>query len=185
MDFTPPPPPPPLPSSSSSLRTLEINVISGERLRLGARRTARNAFVTIRTDHYNSRTTRVDPEGGSHPSWNEKLVLDLPVHSRFVTVEVQCRAGSGSRPVGTAQIPVTEFSGGYTPESYLHFLSYRLRNPTGGRNGIINISVRVKAAPEGGGASSSTELSRPYREEGSLACGKDSWGVVTGVPIWN
>ncbi|XP_057980459.1 BON1-associated protein 2-like [Malania oleifera] len=180
MDFTPPPSPP----SSSSLRTLEITVISGEGLRLGGRRKAKNAFVTIRTDHYNSRTTRVDPEGGSHPSWNEKLVVDLPVHSRFVTVAVQCRAGSGTRPVGTALIPATDFFGGYTPENYLHFLSYRLRDPTGVRNGIINISVRVKAAPEVGGVSSWTELSRPYRVEGSLACGKDSWGAVTGVPVW-
>ncbi|XP_057980458.1 BON1-associated protein 2-like [Malania oleifera] len=188
MDFTPPPMPPPSSSSSSSssssLRTLEITVISGEGLRLGSRRTAKNAFVTIQTDHYNSRTTRVDTEGGSHPSWNEKLVVDLPVHSRFVTVEVQCRAGSGSRTVGTAQIPATDFVGGYTPENYLHFLSYRLRDPAGVRNGIINISVRVKAGPEGGGTSSWPELSRPYRMEGSLACGKDSGWVVTGIPVW-
>ncbi|KAL6981890.1 hypothetical protein U1Q18_023508 [Sarracenia purpurea var. burkii] len=126
-------------------RVLEITVISGEGFLEGRRRPVKkNAFVIIRTDSRNSRTTKMDTAGGSYPVWNEKLAVDMPAHAGFLTVEVQRKTQSGGRVVGGARIPVSDFAGGYFPVNYLHFLSYRLRDERGESNGIINLSVRVK-----------------------------------------
>ncbi|XP_010255486.1 PREDICTED: BON1-associated protein 2 [Nelumbo nucifera] len=130
---------------------LEINVISAEDLRLRHRSIKKNAFVVVRTDSHNYRSTRVDTEGGSYPYWNEKLNLALPNSAKFITVEVQCKTASGrARSVGTASIPVSDFIGDYTPAYYLHFLSYRLREQNGERNGIVNLSIRTLVPPAAG-----------------------------------
>ncbi|KAM7472163.1 hypothetical protein LguiA_010346 [Lonicera macranthoides] len=125
---------------------LEIKVISGEGLRLNRRQPVKkNAFVLIRTDSINSQTTKIDTEGGSYPTWNQNVILNMPLNLRNITVQVQCKTYSGNKVVGTARIPVSDFVGGFIPANYLHFLSYRLRDGKGERNGIINLSVRVKA----------------------------------------
>lgn len=125
---------------------LEIRVISGEGLRLNRRQPLKkNAFVLIRTDSINSKTTKIDTEGGSYPTWNEKVIVNMPLNLRNITVQVQCKTYSGNKVVGTARIPVSDFVGGFIPANYLHFLSYRLRDGKGERNGIINLSVRVKS----------------------------------------
>ncbi|XP_050156384.1 BON1-associated protein 2-like [Malus sylvestris] len=130
---------------TANSRTLEIKVISAENLQLDRKPIKKNASVTVQT-HTNNQvlTTEMDTEGGAYPLWNEKLVLDLPTYSKSITVEVQCKTSSRVRTIGTATISASDFVGGYVPEGYLHFLSYRLRNHKGERNGIINISVRMK-----------------------------------------
>ncbi|KAA8520594.1 hypothetical protein F0562_014850 [Nyssa sinensis] len=128
-----------------------------------------------------ARMTKVDTEGGSHPEWNEKLVVDMPVHAHSVTVEVQCKTNSGNKVIGAARIPVSDFVGGYTPENYLHFLSYRLRDDRGERNGIINLSVRVKM-PEH--ATCAASYAGSYSQPWSMVPGHQvSGAVVTGVPV--
>ncbi|TXG62807.1 hypothetical protein EZV62_009801 [Acer yangbiense] len=128
-----------------SSRRIEITVLSGENLRIDGKSVKKNAFVVVKVDPFNYGTTSVDALGGSYPSWNEKLDLELPKHASFITLEVQCKTSSVNRNIGFAQIPVSDFIGGYLPENYLHFLSYRLRDASRDKNGIINISVRVKA----------------------------------------
>ncbi|KAL6499301.1 hypothetical protein OROHE_025964 [Orobanche hederae] len=120
---------------------IEITVISAEGLLLNKKQTAqKNVFITVKIDPYSSGSTgRVDTDGGCCPAWNEKMVMDLPVHARFITVE----ARAGSRSIGAANIPVTDFGGGNLPENYLSYLSYRLRDGNGERNGIVNLSLRV------------------------------------------
>ncbi|KAM4105085.1 hypothetical protein ACJW30_06G206400 [Castanea mollissima] len=167
--------------ASTLSRTLEITVISGEDLRNDRRPIKKNAFVVVRTDSYNSRRTDMDTDGGSYPKWNEKLVVDLPMHAQFITLEVQCKTSLGDKTVGTARIPVSDFVGGYVPESYLHFLSYRLRDHNGQRNGIVNISVRVKL-PEYASCSR-TELGIPMVMGVALGQRNFGGGIVTGVPI--
>ncbi|KAM1140596.1 hypothetical protein EV1_040265 [Malus domestica] len=126
--------------------TLEIKVISAKNLQLDRKPIKKKASVTVRADTNSQfRTTDMDTKGGAYPRWNEKLVLDLPKHSKSITVEVQCKTLSSIRTIGTAIIPATDFVGGYVPEGYLHLLSYRLRDHNGERNGIINISVSMKA----------------------------------------
>ncbi|XP_043705273.1 BON1-associated protein 1-like [Telopea speciosissima] len=129
-------------------RCLEITIISAEGLRLNGRSVKKNTFVIVRIDSDNQRLTRMDKEGGSYPSWNEKLELPLPLPPlsnsvQLITVEVQCKTSLGVRSVGTSKIPTSDFMGDYTPPQYLHFLSYRLRDRNGERNGIINFSVRT------------------------------------------
>ncbi|PIN21994.1 hypothetical protein CDL12_05294 [Handroanthus impetiginosus] len=142
----------------------------------------KNAFVVVRCDPFNSRSTGMDREGGSYPAWNEKLVMELPVHSRFITVE----AHSGSKLIGTANIPVSDFAGGYLPENYLSFLSYRLRNANGEKNGIINLSVKVKGegAKGGGGGCAASCSGWQWQGVPAVDGGKVSdLGIVTGIPV--
>ncbi|KAM2816505.1 hypothetical protein COP1_040736 [Malus domestica] len=72
--------------------TLEIKVISAKNLQLDRKPIKKKASVTVRADTNSQfRTTDMDTEGGAYPRWNEKLVLDLPKHSKSITVEVQCK----------------------------------------------------------------------------------------------
>ncbi|CAI0380982.1 unnamed protein product [Linum tenue] len=94
--------------------------------------------------------------------------------TKSVTVEVQCRVGSGNRVVKAMAVPVSDFLGGPTPEDYLHFLSYRLRDRRGVRNGIVNFSVRVI----GGGGVNCSAAAR--KEVGAESYG----GSSTYSPSW-
>ena len=170
----------------SSSRTLEITVLSGEDLRINKRSIKKNTFVIVRSGGDDFRSTEFDGEGGSYPRWNERLMLDAPAAE--ITIEVHCKTVFGDRVVGTASVPASDYSGGYLPESYLHFLSYRLRDSRGERNGIINISVRmnaptVAAAAEKYTCSGSASVSQQVTV--GVPVGKsNSGGVVTGVPVW-
>ncbi|CAN1236894.1 BON1-associated protein 2 [Linum grandiflorum] len=176
-------------------RTLEFTILSAEDLRIDGRSVKKNAFALVKTDLFNSKSTAADFDGGSYPRWNEKLVVDLPERTQSVTVEVQCKVGAGNRVVGTASVPVSDFLGDVTPVGYLHFLSYRLRDPRGLKNGIVNFSVRVIGGGGGGGGYAASSCSTPSWKTTSSS---SSWGVpaardgdacsgggvVTGVPVW-
>ncbi|XP_028069042.1 BON1-associated protein 2-like [Camellia sinensis] len=173
--------------ATTTPRSLEVTVISGEGLRIGRRWPLKKncVFVVIQTDSQTVRMT-TDTESGTHPTWNEKLVVDMPVSGmHFVTVEVHCKTYySGDKIIGTARIPVTDFTGGYVPENCLQFLSYRLWNRRGEKNGIINLSVRVKVpetAISGGSCAAVASYSR--RWTGGPVAEKDFGGIVTGVPV--
>lgn len=164
-----------------SSRTIELTILSGENLRLDRKPINKNALVIIRDDFNNlMRTTTIDKEGGSNPKWNnEKLVIDLPMQAKHIRIEVvQCKTkSSGNREIGTAIIPVSDFIGGYLPDGYLHFLSYRLRDYRGERNGIINISVRDKLPLARSVCSNNNTCSNSKTLTGF------PMGVVTGVPV--
>ncbi len=162
-------------------RTLEITILSAENLRMNRKSIKKNAFVTVQSDASNDvSTTKVDSEGGSYPSWNEKFVMDMPLHARFITAEVKCKTSTGIKSVGMTRIPVSDFIGGYIPENQLHFLSYRLWDSKVKRNGVINVSVRVKTAEHF--CSNSTILPAV---KGVPVDRDRSTGVVTGIPaIW-
>ncbi|KAL5565552.1 hypothetical protein UlMin_028716 [Ulmus minor] len=160
---------------AAASRTIELTVLSAENLRLNRRLIKKNAFVIVRTDRNNFRTTEIDAEGGSYPKWNQKLVLEIPVQARSVTVEVHCKTAFGYRVIGTAIVPVSDFFGGCLPENYLHFLSYRLRDYKGERNGIVNISVRLKV-------SSPVDYCRETYS-GYSSCSNTTKQVAVGVPV--
>ncbi|XVF73258.1 hypothetical protein PTKIN_Ptkin12aG0187200 [Pterospermum kingtungense] len=136
-------------------RTLEITVLSGEDLRVDNKSVKKKAFVTVSIDPFNYRTTKMDGEGGSYPRG---------------TISSYCENNSD------------RFIGGYSPETCLQFLSYRLRDPKGLKNGIINVSVRVKeplqaCSSQAHHAAAATGLGIPID-------GRKDFGVVTGIPIW-
>ncbi|XP_020217933.1 BON1-associated protein 2 [Cajanus cajan] len=162
-------------------RAVEMTILSAENLQMNRRPVRGNTFVTVQSDASSETSaTRVDSEGGSYPSWNEKVVMDVPLHARFITVEVRCKtSSSGSNSVGVARIPVSDFIGGYVPENQLHFLSYRLWDGKVRRNGVINISVRVKVVEHSCNANSSMPVT------GVPVAANGSTGVVRGVPaLW-
>ncbi|GMI98373.1 BON ASSOCIATION PROTEIN 1-LIKE, BON association protein 2 [Hibiscus trionum] len=163
-------------------RTLEITVLSAEDLRTHNKPVKKNTFAVVWTDTYNYKTTKIDAEGGNFPSWNDELVMDMPMHTRFVTLQVKCKAsgaGGGDKTVGIARIPVTDFVGGFYPENRLQFLSYRLRDSKGLKNGIVNVSVRVKEPLQ---ACSSQAAASGL---GIPIDGRKDSGIVTGIPVWN
>ncbi|OVA14133.1 C2 calcium-dependent membrane targeting [Macleaya cordata] len=154
-------------------RVLEVTVISAEDLRINDRSIKKNAFVVVQTDYsINYRNTCIDTEGGSYPSWNEKLELPLYHNVRFIRVEVQCKTGSSARMIGEAKIPISDFIGDYIPPHYVHFLSYRLRQRDGERNGIVNLSVRVKVP-----------LYRTFLPSGVQAANENYDGIAVGIPV--
>ncbi|XP_047162440.1 BON1-associated protein 2-like [Vigna umbellata] len=168
-------------------RTVEVTVLSAENLQMNKKPLRGNTFVTVHSDASTDAgaVTKVDSEGGSYPSWNEKVVVNVPLHARFITVEVKSKTSSsstGSNSIGVARIPISDFIGGYVPENQLHFLSYRLWDGNVRRNGVINISVRVKV-PE---RSSCSSNSMPFSAvTGVPVAGNGSTGVVTGFPaLW-
>ncbi|KAF8027001.1 hypothetical protein BT93_E0046 [Corymbia citriodora subsp. variegata] len=196
-------------------RRLEVTVISGEDLRINDKPIKNNAFVTVKADSHGSPSsqdsTKPDARSESYPYWDEKLHVDLPADSPYVVVKVCRRTSSaGDKHVGTAWIPVSDFIGEYTPENYLRFLSYRLRDAKGLRNGIINISVRVVSSsykrtsscssrlpplvpefrmPVGwekhGGTSSGSSRLPPLLPEFRMPVGREKHGgTVNGVPVW-
>ncbi|KAI6707584.1 hypothetical protein NL676_010546 [Syzygium grande] len=128
-------------------RALEITLISGENLRLN-KKPVKNAVVAVRVEPGHECSTKPVPDRGTSPRWNENLIVDLPLHAGFITMEVKCKSSSGSyKVVGGAMVPVSDFAGDIgTPEGYMHFLSYRLRDSNGVQtDGIINISAKMAA----------------------------------------
>ncbi|XP_030533727.1 BON1-associated protein 2-like [Rhodamnia argentea] len=160
-------------------RRFEITVISSEDLRYH-KKPLKNAIVVVRADSDHHCMTKPAAEDGTNPRWNEKLFLDVPLHGGFITVEVHCKQPSwrDHKLVGGVRIPVSDILDGLTPENYVHFLSYRLRDNYGISNGIINISVKL-TAPAYVMPESQPELGVPMGER------KVAGGVlVTGVPVW-
>ncbi|XP_021887380.1 BON1-associated protein 2-like [Carica papaya] len=177
-------------------RVLEITVLSAEDLRIDRKSVKKNAYVTVKVDPFNYRTTRMEEQGGSYPSWNEKLEMDMSVNgnTQFIALEVNCRTSSGERRIGSARMPVTDFMGGYAPEGHLHLLSYRLRDERMQRNGIINVSVRVRVR---GQRTSFRDVKSAERKTlpdyacssqavgyGVPAMERSYGGAVTGIPVW-
>lgn len=94
--------------------------------------------------------TRADEVGGDYPVWEDKLETEfsLPAEKKesFMYVGVYCQVSGGGmdKKVGTARVPLKDFTGGgYAPEGFLHCLSYRLWDEYGKRNGIVNFSARI------------------------------------------
>ncbi|XP_004510855.1 BON1-associated protein 2-like [Cicer arietinum] len=121
--------------------TLEITVISCENVHV-----KEDAYVVVRGESLNCYTTKMvknkDCENNSSfLSWNEKFLLDMPLHARSIKFEVQCKKFKGFRPIGVARIEVSDILGEVVPENGLKVLSYRLRDWEGRQNGIIHFSV--------------------------------------------
>ncbi|KGN56542.1 BON1-associated protein 2 [Cucumis sativus] len=176
--------------ATTSFRSIEITVVSGEDLRIDRKPVKRKTFATVKFDRQSfggggGSTENIDERGGSYPLWNEKMGLEIPVDTVFLTIEVHYCSNSRNRIVGTANVPVSDFLGRYRPESYLHLLSYRLRDGNGERNGIVNISVRVKELESDSepAIASKATVRVPVAETAAFC--RSRGGVVIGVPIWS
>ncbi|XP_022147243.1 BON1-associated protein 2-like [Momordica charantia] len=166
---------------ASISRTLQITVISAEDLSRHRKSLKKNSFATVRIDSQNIGSTLIDGEGGSYPFWNHKIEFNLPSNVSFITVDVHCGNFSRNKIVGTTRVPVSDFLGGSLPETYLHILSYRLRDVRGNRNGIVNISVRVTAPDVVESTPRTAKLQAPS-EKINFGTGA---GVAVGIPFWS
>ncbi|MED6127912.1 hypothetical protein PIB30_092593, partial [Stylosanthes scabra] len=154
-------------SRTRPLITIDFTIFSAENLSVKGKPLRRNndaAYLVVdaqcsSTKHY--------------PSWNEKFSMEVePSTCRFISIEVRRKKwfGYSSGSVGMAHVPVSELFGA-------QFLSYRLWDDKGQRNGIIDFSVRVRP-PQQHAPPPPSSSSRPMREN------EDT--VVTGVPLfWN
>ncbi|OIW04794.1 hypothetical protein TanjilG_16150 [Lupinus angustifolius] len=110
---------------------------------------------------------------------NEKFMMDMALHARFITADVKCKTPTGVKSVGFARIPVSDFIGGFVPENQVHFLSYRLWNRKTTRNEIINVSARVHSC------SNSMWMMAAAKGVAVAGNGSRSSRVVTGIPaVW-
>ncbi|XP_019090186.1 PREDICTED: BON1-associated protein 2-like [Camelina sativa] len=130
-------------------RKIQITGISAEDLVYNRRPVKKNAVVAFgMAGNYwkHPMRTSVDETGGDYPMWEDKLETEFPSGKELPTVmyvEVSCRSSGEDKRVGTARVPVKDFTGEYAPEGFLHCLSYRLWDDYGKRNGIVNFSVRI------------------------------------------
>ncbi|ESQ39211.1 hypothetical protein EUTSA_v10001640mg [Eutrema salsugineum] len=192
-------------SYSTTKRSLEIELISAEGLKVDRKPVKRKTFCVVRIDE-KSKNSKLDEPGGSYPVWKDKIEMEMPVNGsvRFISIEVLYRTGGGvEKSVGHAKIPVTDFMGGFAPQGHLNFLSYRLRDEYGDKSGIVNVSIMVK--PEGrdikySSPSPSMVVPADYAacsSQAAAAANGQMWTsssqaatvgygrrVVTGVPVW-
>lgn len=193
---------------STMRRSLEIELISAEGLKVDRKPVKRKTFCIVRIDQ-ESKACKPDELGGSYPVWKDKIEMDMAMNGsvRFISIEVLYKTSGGAeKSVGLAKIPVTDFMGGFAPQGHLNFLSYRLRDDYGDKSGIINVSIMVK--PDGNGlkytspsmaapadyaacssqaaAAANGQMWRPPRTSSSMALTTGYRGrvVVTGVPVW-
>ncbi|MED6158431.1 hypothetical protein PIB30_032754 [Stylosanthes scabra] len=159
-------------SRTRSLITIDFTIFSAENLSVKGKPLRRknnnnNDAVYLVVDAQCSSSTK------HYPSWNQKFSMEVePSTCRFISIEVRHKKwfGYSSGSVGMAHVPVSELFGA-------QFLSYRLWDSKGQRNGIIDFSARVRP-PQRHAPSSSSYSSCPMREN------EDT--VVTGVPLfWN
>ncbi|KAF3582721.1 hypothetical protein DY000_02036050 [Brassica cretica] len=130
-----------------SKRSLEIELISAEGLKVNGKPVKRQTFGVVRIDQETHHKCKVDEQGGSYPIWQDRIKTEMAVDGsvRFITVEVFYKTSGGAeKNVGVAKIPVTDFMGGFAPRGHLNFLSYRLRDAYGDKSGIVNVSIMVK-----------------------------------------
>ncbi|KAI4355001.1 hypothetical protein L6164_003820 [Bauhinia variegata] len=130
------------------MAALELTVLSGENLSINRRPlSSEKPYVVVWIESTVCCATKLATQGGRNPWWNEKFLVDMPMHATFIIFDVQCKTRTGVKSVGAARVHVSEFLGGIVPDSFLKFMSYRLRDKQGTRNGIINFSVRVQPSP--------------------------------------
>ncbi|KAK7274564.1 hypothetical protein RIF29_15660 [Crotalaria pallida] len=167
----------------SKSRTLEVTVLSADDLRINGKPATQNIFVVVRAESITSHTTTEskgdDGEGGGgFHSWNEKFMVDIGMHAKSITFEVKCKTSMGVvKDVGVARIAVSDFLGGSVQDHVLKFLSYRLRDYDGLKNGVIHFSVRVVVPPEEA-VVTAVASEKVVGEQSS-----SSDGVVTGSPV--
>ncbi|KAH9618251.1 hypothetical protein KSS87_001655 [Heliosperma pusillum] len=127
--------------------SLEIKIRYVEDMTVGKKLIRKNVFVVISTEDARDQvSTRLceDGDNNTNPTWNEKLTTTVPFNTKFLMLDVRQRTRSKEKSIAVARVPISDFIGDYTPQNYLHFLSYRMRDLQGEPNGIINFCVNVK-----------------------------------------
>ncbi|KAK7349559.1 hypothetical protein VNO77_07010 [Canavalia gladiata] len=169
--------------------TVEITVISGEDLRV-----KEDPYVVVRAESLNCCTTKMAEDSGDNKSslfsWNEKLMVNIPMHAKSITFEVQCNKFKNVRPIAVARISLSDLLNDAVPKNTFQLFSYRLRDWEGKRNGIIHFAVRMPP-PEDSSNSTVQPVKGtvPSKVSGDRFKGihmdeKNPNDTVLGVPFW-
>ncbi|XP_028769117.1 BON1-associated protein 2-like [Neltuma alba] len=179
-------------------RTLEVTVISGENLCIDRTPATENVYVVVRAESLKCWSTKTAKQevGSLSTSWNEKLIMEVPLHAQSITFEVQCKTPRGmDRSIGLARIAI----GDVIPkeEKRSEMLSYRLRNWEGRRSGVINFSVQVvnkeqeitkkeKDSIVVNSGDFKPEISGAHRHDQDMNANNNNnnRGYVMGIPVW-
>ncbi|RHN68084.1 putative C2 domain-containing protein [Medicago truncatula] len=171
-------------------RTLEITVITGENIHI-----TEDAYVVVRGESLNCYTTKTVKnkddcgKNSSFLSWNEKFLLNMPLHARSITFEVQCKKFKSVRPIGVTRIAVLDILNGAELENCSRILSYKLRNWEGRQNGVIHFGVRVVMPEKRSVTVVKNKTTADKKSYGDRLTGidvgtKNSNSVVIGIPVW-
>ncbi|XP_027353207.1 protein SRC2 homolog [Abrus precatorius] len=140
-------------------RTLELTVLSAEELNVDQKLTIEDLYVVVRAESINCYTTGMAKESGEgKASWNDKLLVDVPMHAKSITLEMKCNTSTSVKDVGVARIAVSDVVEEDVLDHSFKFFSYRLRDWEGRCNGVLKFSVRVSEC-----SSSGVALSIPAR----------------------
>ncbi|XP_054785268.1 BON1-associated protein 2-like [Prosopis cineraria] len=164
-------------------RTLEVRVISGENLCIDRAPVTENVSVTVRAESLKCWSTKMARQEAESSStlWNEKLMMEVPLHAQSITFEVQCKTTRGTvRSIGLARIGIWDLIPREDQEC-LEMQSYRLRNWEGRRSGVINFSVKeVKEEGETAGKEKDSMIGVGRHQD----VNNHSNGYVMGIPVW-
>ncbi|KAK9757986.1 hypothetical protein RND81_01G198700 [Saponaria officinalis] len=163
---------------------LEIKIRYVEGLTIGNKLIRKNVFVTVSTiDQIHARnqisTQLCNDDGETNPTWNEKLITTIPTDTKFILLDVRQKTTSKEKSIAVAKVPMSDFVHAYTPENYVHFLSYRLRDSHGEPNGIINFCVNIK----GLSGHRYDHRNKPSEIHGCSYDTRNFNDVVVGVPV--
>ncbi|KAF1863864.1 hypothetical protein Lal_00030984 [Lupinus albus] len=167
-------------------RTIEITVISGENISVDENLMAENVYVVVRPESINCYTTKMGIREEGLIAWNEKFLLEIPMHAKSITFEVQCKKYKRSRLIGVARIALSDLEGG-KENNCLQMFAYGLRDWDGRRNGVIHFSVRnfliseVKCVK---GITMGSSCGFENQVMGFQVNEKNSNDVAIGIPLW-
>ncbi|CAN8295634.1 unnamed protein product [Cochlearia groenlandica] len=141
-----------------SFQLLELNIISAQDLAPVARKTKTYAVAWVHPER--KLTTRVDYNGGSNPTWNDKFVFRvneefLYADTSAVVIEIYALHWFRDVHVGTVRVLISNLippnrRPGYrtsnneyrrTPPQGMRFVALQVRRASGRPQGILNIGV--------------------------------------------
>ncbi|KAL0724018.1 hypothetical protein Bca4012_038617 [Brassica carinata] len=137
-----------------SFQLLELNIISAQDLAPVSRKTKTYAVAWVHPER--KLTTRVDYNGGTNPTWNDKFVFRvddefLYADTSAVVIEIYALHWFRDVHVGTVRVLISNLippsrRPGYrtsTPPQGMRFVALQVRRASGRPQGILNIGVGV------------------------------------------
>ncbi|KAG9446089.1 hypothetical protein H6P81_012217 [Aristolochia fimbriata] len=140
------------PEPAPVFHLLEINVISAQDLYEVGSRMHTYAVAWV---HPNRKlSTRVDPDGHTSPTWNDKFVFRideefLRSYTSAIMIEIYCLRFFRDTHVGTVRVllsnllPLQTFSAATPRHIPTRFVALQVRRPSGRPQGIINVGVAL------------------------------------------
>ncbi|XP_057821110.1 uncharacterized protein LOC131033834 isoform X2 [Cryptomeria japonica] len=129
---------------------LELNIISAQDLKSRALFGEMQTYGVAWINPGNKLSTRIDPRGGSNPTWNDKVIFRVEegfLHNETssVTIEIYCIGCLKDRLVGTVRVMLYTLLKGYEGYggTWRSFCALQVRLPSGRPQGILNLGAMI------------------------------------------